>query len=429
MEDASSPRLSADAVWAGRGATPLWDAETRPLDGLRVLVALIAPFSLAAALLWFVVTHDARHYLGVYLTAGGLIGAAIWLVVPVLQARASREFIPRMLERAPIRGSEAWSETITDPLHRIFGIWLRGDYDVVTMRRHRISAFALWPLVRPYLSADERDLVASEAAQMRTAGAMFASSGVALVATAVTVAAAVLTSDNTPRPMLMALLGGTVCILLGSLLRFRVAAARLYSEKVRSILRHASDVTDSYGTAKTGVSPLDHLRSLSRRVLEGHLLAAEAADRGDLPAVETVRAAVRDSFQELLAPNPPIAMEGAIEARLHGDATERWTLDVEVRVDPAARAAAIERRGMPGVAAFRVSGGRTEPQVPVELVIDAPGLAVEAPAPLAAVLSTGGGTGRWRVQLNGPAYEDDAVWVSLYSVGRFVQAVPAATDS
>ena len=402
--------LAAERV-AGSAAA-LWDVETRPRDGLRVWVALVAPFSVVGALLWFVITEETRHYLGWYLTAGGLMGAALWFYLPILQGLRSRNFVLRMLRRAVAR-----------PVHRI-GLW--GDnYDVETMDRHGISVVALWPLARTRLSRDERDLLASEAARMRTALAGFASSGVALIATCVAVTAA-LASGNASRPMFVALLAATLCIVFGSLLRFRLAAPRVYSEKLAAILRHAAEITGSYGEDEVGASVIDQLRTLTLRRLQGELLAAEAADRGELPPVESLRAAVRDSFQEALAPTPPITMEGAIAAQLQRNGAGRWTLDIDVRVDPAARSAAIDRRGAPGVAAFLVSGGRSEPRVPVELVIDAPGLVVETRGALAAVLSTTGGKEHWTVALTGAAPEDDEVWVSLYSVGRFVQAVRAA---
>ena len=159
-------------------------------------------------------------------------------------------------------------------------------------------------------------------------------------------------------------------------------------------------------------------------MLEGQLVAAQAAARGELPSLDALRTTVRDSVAEALAPTPPIAMEGALEATFRPLGADKWEVKVRVHLDHAAWAAA--EVDTPGVAPFRVSSARRETEVPVEIVIDAPGMAVDTPTrSLARNPSTTGGREEWTVNLRGAPRGKQPVWVSLYSVGRFVQAVAA----
>jgi hypothetical protein len=120
-------------------------------------------------------------------------------------------------------------------------------------------------------------------------------------------------------------------------------------------------------------------------------------------------------------------MEGALRATLRRLSSAEWILEVECHIDSSAREAAQndDRRG---IAPFFVSGTRHEAIVPIEILLDAPGLLVDSTLPQLADQVAIGARRTWEIRLLGIPRDGQSVWVSLYSVGRFVQAVQAEPD-
>ena len=144
----------------------------------------------------------------------------------------------------------------------------------------------------------------------------------------------------------------------------------------------------------------------------------EESERNDL------RRAVNESMTEALRRPVVSNVEGSLSLSASPESADRLELTVTIATGPAAWRDAAEH---PTARAFRQTGGEDRPTALFEIAVDAPGLQVD-PARTSSELSTSGGSHEWSFSVLGDRGNEMPIWVTLYSSGRYVQAIKWTTE-
>jgi hypothetical protein len=147
------------------------------------------------------------------------------------------------------------------------------------------------------------------------------------------------------------------------------------------------------------------------------------------PVTDDLRRAVNESVQASLTTvlrRPVVSnVEGNVDVSARAESADRLELTITITTGPDAWRNAAEQ---PNARAFRLTGGEDQPIAPFEMVIDAPGLQV-IPTRTSIELGTDGASYEWTVPVLGDRTEEVPIWVTLYSSGRYVQAIKLATET
>jgi hypothetical protein len=131
-----------------------------------------------------------------------------------------------------------------------------------------------------------------------------------------------------------------------------------------------------------------------------------------------VAADVDQAVHEALAPPRLINVEGQLIATWVRTADGSLNIEVTVRTGPSAREAS-SAEGRP----FRVTGGYRQPETVLEIAVDLPGHVVQL-EDTEVTIATDGGRHTWRGVAEPQITEPLEAWITLYTGGRFLQAVP-----
>lgn len=164
--------------------------------------------------------------------------------------------------------------------------------------------------------------------------------------------------------------------------------------------------------------------------LEGEVAAAavqsvvnsKESERNDLRKV--VSESIQSSMAEVLRRPVVSNVQGSLCLSAGPESADRLELTVTIATGPAAWQDAA---GHPTARAFRLTGGEDRPNAPFEIAVDAPGLQVD-PTQTSLDLSTSGGSHEWSFSVPGDRMDEMPIWVTLYSSGRYVQAIKWPTE-
>ena len=134
--------------------------------------------------------------------------------------------------------------------------------------------------------------------------------------------------------------------------------------------------------------------------------------------------ALQSSLKEALRRPVVSNVEGSLRLSEGPESADRLELTVTIVTGSAAWRDAAEH---PTATAFRLTGGEDRPTAPFEIAVDAPGLHVD-PARTSIELSTSGGSREWSFSVLGDRRDEMPIWVTLYSSGRYVQAIKRTTE-
>ena len=138
-----------------------------------------------------------------------------------------------------------------------------------------------------------------------------------------------------------------------------------------------------------------------------------------------LRKVVTESLTEALRPPVVSNVEGSLRLSAGPESADRLELTVTIATGPEASRDAARH---PATRAFRLTGGKDQPTAPFEISVDAPGLHVDS-ARTSIELSTFGGSHEWSFSVLGDRVDEMPIWVTLYSSGRYVQAIKWTTES
>ena len=160
--------------------------------------------------------------------------------------------------------------------------------------------------------------------------------------------------------------------------------------------------------------------------LEGKVAAAAVQSVVDSMKSERndLRRVVTESLTEVLRPPVVSNVEGSLRLSAGPESANGLKLTVTIAAGPTAYR---DAKGHPTARAFRLTGGEDRPTAPFEIAVDAPGLQVDA-ARTSIELSTCGESRDWSFSVLGDQVDQMAIWVTLYSSGRYVQAIKWTTD-
>jgi len=164
--------------------------------------------------------------------------------------------------------------------------------------------------------------------------------------------------------------------------------------------------------------------------LEGDVTAAavqsvvnsKESERNDLRRVvdESIQSSLTEALRRPVVSN----VEGSLRLSARPESADRLQLTVTIATGSAAWQDAAEH---PTATAFRLTGGEDRPTAPFEIAVDAPGLQVD-PARTSIELSTSGGSHESSFSVHGDRRDEMPIWVTLYSSGRYVQAIKRTTE-
>ena len=163
--------------------------------------------------------------------------------------------------------------------------------------------------------------------------------------------------------------------------------------------------------------------------LEGDVTAAavqsvvnsQESERNDLRKVvsESIEASMAVALRRPVVTN----VKGSMSLTLLRLSPERSQLDVKVSTGTDA----WQTASLKGDTPFQLSGGEDRPSAPFEVAVDAPGLEV-TPRQEDAEVPTTGASKSWTFMINGPWASDVIIWVTLFSSGRYIQAIQLNLD-
>lgn len=431
----------------------------RPSQVTAVAAAAAVPLVVGALLVWAIVERPEKQAIGIYLVVLALAGGLFWLLTSPSYARAYAtrrgEFLQSaelgILRESSEKAQRAAPDTtgtadagaqvavlaaVTPPAavpmpyhirrYPLRVLWLLAEAELALTRSNEFSVFALWPDAEPYLTGEESQGLSSLV--MRTRGLR------ASAMTATAAAAASLAVDGEERWHRAWLVDLSVALLLvaaGSLIRSDWARYQTLHQKAQLVSRHSTEIIASYGLRVKGpVDRLAALRQLSLSILAGSsgLPASYRAqnamvDRLVPQVADAVGESIKTSLQSALR-RPVVAnVKGSMSLSLRQVSPERSELEVKI----ATGSDAWQVAALMGVTPFQLSGGEDRPSASLEVAVDAPGLKI-TPRQQEAQLPTANASKNWIFMLEGQWESDVMIWVTLFSSGRYVQAVQLSSD-
>jgi hypothetical protein len=434
----------------------------RPAQTAAVALAAAAPVAVGGLLVWTLFEPSARQAVGLYLIVAGLGGAAVWLVTSPLylgwwaerRGKRLRALVLENLSTARMSGqrqvdgdgkpegeggpskaeggqskekSRGQLRRALDRIVRTAGLSARlSDLEPALAASYGFSVFALWPDTEVYLTSEESrrlSVIVMRARALRS------------VAVTATLAAAASLGVGVGRRghaiTLFELALAFILVAVGSLTRSNWARGETLQRKAQLVAGHAADLLAAYGIrAKTPADRLAALGRLSVSILDRKSGLPWSSQPGSLggDSLSQVTAVVGESFEDslrkVLRRRAATNVTGALRLSPHRVSAMVSNLDVEVTTgDQAWRQATGTDR-----IRFQVTGGEEHETASFEVAVDAPGLDV-SPARHEGQLATSGGVQNWTFSLQGERSKDVSIWVTLYSSGRYVQAVELQGDS
>ena len=414
-------------------------APMRPSQVTAVAVAAVVPVAAGAILVWVLFEPPAKQAVGSYLVIVSLAGALLWLATsPLYAGRYSK------------RRGELLRVLVLDTLHMARdnakrrvgteGQPIAGRAEPPQGRRnqtilteltltmsHGFSVFALWPDTEPYLTGEESRGLSALVTRARALRA------IAVTATAAAAATLGVAAERRSHwSSLLELMVALLFVAAGSLDRSNGARGETLHRKAQIVAGHNTDILAAYGVLPK--APADRLAALGKvsvSILKGTSGLPESARPGSAVAdrlLPQVAAAVGESVETSLRQvlrRPVVAnVAGSLSLSLRRLSSERSELDVNV----ATGADAWQAAPVTGGTRFQLTGGEDRASAPFEVAVDAPGLEV-APPRQAAQVPTVDASKSWTFTVRGDWASDATIWATLYSSGRYVQAVELEADS
>ncbi len=423
-------------------------ASMRPSQVAVVALAAAAPVAVAGLLIWTIFEPSARQAVGVYLIVASLAGvAAVWLATSPLylgwfaeqrgeklrvlvlgNLSTSRKSGQRRADDGQSKvASRGQPRRRWDQVVLASGLSARlSDLELALAASYGFSVFALWPDTEAYLTSEESRRLSALVMRMRALRSV--------AVTATVAAAASLGVAIGQRKHVITLSELTVALILvagGSLTRSNWARGETLHWKAQLVARHAGDLLAAYGIrAKTPTDRLAALGRLTVSILDRTSGLPWSSRPGSLAAesLAQVTTAVGESFEDslrkVLRRRAATNVTGSLGLSLRPVSAELSKLDVEVTTGDQAWQQALAT----GRTRFQVAGGEEHETASFEIAIDAPGLDVSPPRQEAQI-ATSGATRNWTFSIRGERAKDMSIWVTLYSSGRYVQAVELQGDS
>lgn len=448
---ATKPSSSIEPIDASYRYGRLLYAPTRPSQLTAAALAAAVPLVVGALLVWAIVERPARQAVGIYLVILAVAAGLFWLITsPVfstgLAVRRGQFLQSSLLEilrsserkssesptvQTPASAADLMSSVMITMPAAVLGVLpvpnlskisrLLVNRELSLTRSNDFSVFALWPDTECYLTSEESRGLSAFVARERGLRAS--------ALTAISAAAGSLAVDayeGWHEYALVALTAALFLVAVGSYTRSQWARDQLLYQKARLVAHHGSEIIGSYDL-KNVTGPLERqaaLRRLSISILErsSGLPARYGAQNAVVDRlVPQVASAVGESIDMSLQQ----ALRLPVVANIKGSmsvAFERLTdteskLDVEIATGADAWLAVAA-----GDTRFDLSGGEDHPNASFEVVVEAPGLEI-TPREQGAQLLTSHDNRSWTFTLNGPWEADVIIWVTLYSSGRYVQAI------
>ena len=212
----------------------------------------------------------------------------------------------------------------------------------------------------------------------------------------------------------------------GALARGNWAASETLHRKSQLVARHGAEILTAYGMgATTPAEKLKELSRLSALILDGtsglpsSFPSASIAGESLLPQVTAaVGQSIETSLRQVLRRPVVTNVMGSVDVNLSQASAEGAELDVTVATGPKA----WQQAPSPGGRRFQLTGGEDGATAQFEVAVDAPGLDVSPPRQEAQV-ETVDAAKQWTFSLRGTWADDMDIWVTLYSSGRYVQAI------
>jgi hypothetical protein len=405
-----------------------------------------------ALLVWAVVERPAKQAVGIYLVVLAVAAGLFWLLSSPLYggayARRRGEALQSLIigilrepsgslspasespESAPeqaatVAAGKSAGTDQTVPRDSLGGSRL--GTELALTRSNGFSVFALWPDTEPYLTPGESHGLSALVTRTR---ALLASAMAAIAAAAG--ALAVDADQGWHRYPLVALSAGLLLVAAGSLIRSNWAAGQMLYQKAQLVVLHSTEIIASYDLqVKGSFDRSAALRRLSLSILERSSgLPAPPREQNAIVdgLVPRVASAVGESIETSLqqAFRPPVVANvmGSMSVTLRSRSAESSQLDVTVVTGADAWQAAAGTRDT----RFQLSGGEDRPSAPFEVAVDAPGLEI-TPRQQEAQLPTTNASKSWAFTVKGPWESDVIVWVTLFSSGRYIQAIQLDSDN
>ena len=440
----------------------LLHASLRPAQAAAVTLAAAAPVAVGGLLVWTLFEPSAKQAVGIYLIVASLGGAAVWLVTSPLylgwladrRAEKLRVLVLENLSTSRKSGTRriggdekperesgqpksesgqsagksrgklrhAWDQLVlTAGLSASLS-----DLEPALAASYGFSVFALWPDTEAYLTSEESRRLSGLGVRMR---ALRTVAVTAALAAAASLGVAVWRRGH--RITLLELTLTFILVAAGSLTRSNWVRGETLHRKAQLVARHAADLLAAYGIrAKTPADRRAALGRLSVSILDRTSGLPWSSRPGSLGAdsLSQVTAAVGESFEDslrkVLRRRAATNVSGALHLSLSRVSAMVSDLDVKVTTGDEAWQQATGK----GPTRFQVTGGEEHETASFEVAVDAPGLDVSPPRQ-EAKLATSGGSRTWTFSVRGERSADVSIWVTLYSSGRYVQAVELQGDS
>ena len=436
-------------------------ASMRPSQTVAVAMAAAAPVAVGGLLVWTLFEPSARQAVGLYLIVAALGGATVWLVTSPLylgwwaEHRGERLRVlvlenlstARKGGRRPVGGGKPARESGLsksdggrpeekgrrqlrrgwDRLVQTTGLSARlSDLEPALAASYGFSVFALWPDTEVYLTSEESRRLSVIVMRVR------ALRSVAVTATLAAAASlGVGVGYGGHAVTLFELTLALFLVAAGSLTRSNWARGETLHRKAQLVAGHAADLLAAYGIpAKAPADRLAALGRLSVSILDRTSGLPWSSRPGSLGAdslsqvTAVVGESVEDSLRKVLRRRAATNVTGALRLSPHRVSAIVSNLDVEVTTGDEAWRQATETDRI----RFQVTGGEEHETASFEVAVDAPGLDV-SPARHEGQLATTGDARNWTFSLRGERSSDVSIWVTLYSSGRYVQAVELQGDS
>jgi hypothetical protein len=410
----------------------LLHAPMRPWQVTVAAVASVIPIAAGALLTWAMFAHSgAVGAVALFFITAGLEASLLWfatspLYIDLYAERRGERFSILLREALPQAGRKSATSPVRTPRSLQAVAWPSAELALTTSRG--FSVFALWPDAEPFLTErDWRELAVS----VTRARAL---QGIAVSAVIVAIALIPLGVHEPQRsPLELSVLGAAmILVAAGALARNNWAGTEILDRKSQLIARYSAGILAAYSmSAATPAKRLRKLGELTGLILDGasglprSRLPGKTTGESLLPAVEeAVGERVEASIRQALHREPAINVMGALDLKLNHPSESEVELEVVVTTGPKAWEQAPGNDGR----RFQLTGGEDRVTAPFEITVDAPGFDVR-PARQAAEVGTAGATERWNFLLQGTWGDDVAIWVTLFSSGRYLQAVELAGAS
>jgi hypothetical protein len=459
-EAEAPPSPAVSPIEASYRYSRLLYSPMRPSQVTAVAAAAVVPLLAGALLIWAIVERPEKQAIGIYLVVLAVGGGFFWLVTSPSYARAYAARRGEFLQSAGLgilresseraRTAEPDAMGAADPVAQVAVLaavtspaavtmpyrasrwnpmrvlWLLVEAELALTRSNEFSIFALWPDAESYLTGEESQGLSALVTRARGLRAS------AMTATAAAAASLAVDGDEGwHRYSLVALSVALLLLAAGSLIRSDWARYQTLHQKAQLISRHSTEIIASYGLrAKGPVDRLAALRQLSLSILAGssglpasYRAQNALADRLVPQVADAVGESIKTSLQSALR-RPVVAnVKGSMSLSLRQVSPERSQLEVKI----ATGADAWQVAALMGDTPFQLSGGEDRPSASLEVAVDAPGLKI-TPRQQEAQLPTVNASKNWKFMLDGRWESDVMIWVTLFSSGRYVQAVQLDSD-